>query len=629
MVRGVDALARAGRTLIERLPKRRTAPAKPQASPSYLEAQLGLDNVDVAQLVKGLKIPLPFPVAGRLSFNVQLAFPLDTPRDLKTYRLRGTASSPSLTVAGQELQTLRGTGGVLGRGIAPGRAQRRMPARAGQRTAPAKAGAFDGTAQLDVIPAGDLTARLRLEAIPLSGALAFLPKAAEAGAGHFSGNVEVRVPATKLKDPEAWNASGTITAPRLELYGLALEHVALLLRVHQGNASLQLMRGSLEETPVTATAELHLAHPYPFTGKLNLQNADLAALQHLSPDMKPPVSIRGQVDVGADINGSLGPFVFHTSGGGTAKNVALDRLQIGALGFRWEGDPNRLKVSDLRARLYGGELTGSAVLPLRAALPGSVEVRIQNLDVGVLSQDVPNLPIRLEGRATGRLEGTLSAAEGGRPREFTSKLELQAPQLRVQGIPTERLHASVNYRNHVLTYQIEGETLGGQFHLNGQIPAAKSQPAPPEAPEGHLHLEGVRLGRLVEVLHIPGVAHALQGLLNLDVAFRHTGPDREPVGGGRFSLERLRWGETNPLGTIRGEIILKAGELRVRNLAGEFAQGLLRGQIAVNLRQINRSWFNLALEEVDASRLLAPWPAVAENVDGQLQVRLRHRHRLE
>lgn len=50
VVYGVDALARAGRTLIDRLLKRRTAPAQPRASPSYLEAQLGLDNVDVAQL---------------------------------------------------------------------------------------------------------------------------------------------------------------------------------------------------------------------------------------------------------------------------------------------------------------------------------------------------------------------------------------------------------------------------------------------------------------------------------------------------------------------------------------------------------------------------------------------------
>ena len=46
-------------------------------------------------------------------------------------------------------------------------------------------------------------------------------------------------------------------------------------------------------------------------------------------------------------------------------------------------------------------------------------------------------------------------------------------------------------------------------------------------------------------------------------------------------------------------------------------------QVVVNLRQINRSWFSLALDQVQAARLLAPWPDLAERVDAPLDVRLR------
>src|SRR5207249_4804546 len=80
---------------------------KPRKEPSYVEAQLGLDDVDVAELVKGLHIALPFPVSGRISFNVQLGIPLDTPRDLKAYRLRGTVHSRRLTIGGMELEELQ------------------------------------------------------------------------------------------------------------------------------------------------------------------------------------------------------------------------------------------------------------------------------------------------------------------------------------------------------------------------------------------------------------------------------------------------------------------------------------------------------------------------------------------
>src|SRR5205814_8281199 len=124
------------------------------------------------------------------------------------------------------------------------------------------------------------------------------------------------------------------------------------------------------------------------------------------------------------------------------------------------------------------------------------------------------------------------------------KLEIQAPQLRVQGIPDERLHGSVDYRNHALTYQLEGETLGGRFHLNGQIPAATPGPAGSEPPEGHVRVEGIRLGRLARALRFSNALTSVQGVVNVDAKFRHTGPHKEPVGSGRFSVDRLRRGQS-------------------------------------------------------------------------------------
>jgi translocation and assembly module TamB len=455
----------------------------------------------------------------------------------------------------------------------------------------------------------------------LKRALALIPNAAEQARGAFSGNVDVRVPAAKLRDVAGWEVSGSVTAQHLEFYGLALENTALLLGLHQGIATIQAAPGRLLETPITASAELRLAGAYPFTGKLSLQKADLAAFERLAPEVKPPFSLSGQLSATADFQGTLSPFVLETSGSGTADALSVEQLKVGTLSFHWASDLDRIKVTDVQAKLYGGELSGSSDIPLRATVIGNVRVRIQDLDVGAASKDVPNMPMRLEGRATGQLEGSLSAAEAGRPRKFTSKVELQAPQLRVQGIPTERLHGSVDYRDEAATYRFEGETLGGRIHLNGLIPTVKSKSAEP--PEGHFRVEGAQLGRLAKVLGVRMALRSVQGVLAIDVTFRHAGPNREPIGSGRFSLDRVRWGETTLAGAIRGEVALTERELRARNISGEFAQGSLRGTIAVNLRQINRSRFALAFDQVEASRLLAPWPALAGQVEGPVQVRLR------
>jgi translocation and assembly module TamB len=639
VMRGVDALTRAGANLLGRLPKKRTSPPTAQETPSYLEAQLGLDNVDVAQLVQGLHIPLPFAVGGRISFKVQLAIPMNAPRDLKAYRLRGTVTSPRFTIAEQELEDIRARliygDGVLRLEELSGQVP--PETRAGPRFA--AMGRFTGTAQLQVIPEGNLTAHLMLAQIPLERALAFLPSTRGQTQGVFSGDLDVRVPAAKLKDRDAWQASGTLTAKRLQLYGLVLEDSTVPLRLGQGIASIQAAHGRLAGTSLTVSAELRLANPYPFTGSLCLPKAGLAVLKHLAPQLRLPVSIGGWLDVNAGIKGTLEPFTFQTSGDGTANALTIDRLTIRTLRFRWEGNGDRIQLTAVRAYLYGGELGGTGELPLRASVPGEIHAQIRDVDVGALGKAVPNMPVQLEGRVTGRLEGTFTAAHAGRPREFTSKLELQAPQMRVQGIPTERLRGSIEYRNEALTYHLGGATLGGTFHLDGQLPSGKSRPAPSpyplprrggegrvrgeSAPEGHLRIEGVRLGRLAAVLRAGTVPGSLRGVVNLDVRFRHAGPHQEPLGGGRVTLDRLSWAGTQLASALHGELLLTEQEVRLRNLSGEFGQGVLRANMVINLRQINRSWFSLALDQVQAGRLLAPWPELAERVDAPLDLRLR------
>src|SRR5207248_1584891 len=99
------------------------------------------------------------------------------------------------------------------------------------------------------------------------------------------------------------------------------------------------------------------------------------------------------------------------------------------------------------------------------------------LDVGQLAHDLPKTPFRLEGQANGSFQGVLSAAAPDGQRNFTSRLDLQAPRLRVQGIPAERLHGSIAYRKGIVDYRLEGETLGGRFHLDGQLPSAHVEPA--------------------------------------------------------------------------------------------------------------------------------------------------------
>jgi translocation and assembly module TamB len=406
----------------------------------------------------------------------------------------------------------------------------------------------------------------------------------------------------------------------------------------------------VEGAPLTGSGELRLTVPYRYSAELGLKDGDLAALEHLIPQFRPPIPLQGRFGLRAEARGTLSPLRLDASGTGTASALKLSDLQIRSLKFRWEGDTRRIQVLDLRADLYGGELTGGAQLPVQATAPGSVDLHFDGLDVGALVKAIPGLGLRLEGRADGKVAGKLSTARPGQERQFTASTDLESPGLRIQGIPTERLHGNIGYRKGIVDYRFDGESLGGRFHIDGRLPLAQPGPPAPRPeeqgrrtqeppdrvllaaggpagpePEGRLRLEGAQLPHVWDVLGAGETLRPLRGSLDVDITFRHEGPDRLPVGSGRFVISRLRWQTTGLADSIQGNAILTARELRLRNLTGLVGGGILDGGIAFDLQAPGRGRFNLALDGAEAGRLLAPWPDLGSAVQGPLDLRVRGR----
>jgi translocation and assembly module TamB len=170
-------------------------------------------------------------------------------------------------------------------------------------------------------------------------------------------------------------------------------------------------------------------------------------------------------------------------------------------------------------------------------------------------------------------------------------------------------------------YQLEGLTLGGKFRLDGTVPVTPQKPQNP-VPTGRLRIEGVQLARLWEAWDL-SVLRPLRGRLDLTLNFRQDAAGAPPVGTGRVTVGRLRWGEQEWVGPFEGEIRLSGSELRLPDVTGRVAGGLLRGRFVVNLRSPEQSRFTLALDQAEASQLLAPWPALARQLQGPLEARVQ------
>ncbi len=610
-----------GRKAVGSLPKGDVLkPAPANTPPTYLDITLNLKDVDLARLVQDLQLKVPFEVSGRLTMKVQASLPVNQAGDLKLYKVSGSATLPIFSLSGVDMKDVaarvRYDNGVL-----------RLEELGGRLVggATSKEGTFEGTARLGLVPEGDLSADLTLTKIPLARVMRAAGVKGEV-AGAVSGSANLRVPSGKLRDLGAWEGSGKLRADRVGAYGWALTDAGATVRVAKGLLTVRDVTGKLEGAPVSGSAEAKLTAPYTCEGKLELAKGDLASLQRLAPTVRPPLAVAGQFGITAEVNGSLSPFTVKVSGSGTGKDVKVEKVSVEKLSFRWSVAGDALKLSDLKAGLYGGEVTGGADVPLSAKREGKIDLRIEGVDAGALVRDVPALPLRLEGKVGGTVKGTLPAANG--ERFFDADVDLSAPKLRVQGLPTEKLTGTVSYHKGVGEYHLKGGLLGGTFDLDGRIPprpateaAPPAKPAPP--PDSHLHIRGAQLGRLGEALGSRGTLDELHGRIDLDVDFRLEPGDYLPAGTGTMSVTRLRWGERAIADSLRGDVLLADGEARLRNLTGQIGGGTVRGQVVLRLRDLDRSSFNVALDGADAARVLAPWPALAANVTGSIDARLR------
>jgi hypothetical protein len=599
-------------------------PLAPGEQPALLEADLGLEDVDLSLLVQQAGLKLPFDLQGRLSFQMHVGIPIDTPRDLKAYRLRGNATFSRLVAAGLAMADVKAkvhyVNGVLDLEDLSGRVP--QPPRPG---APATAGTFAGKARYEVVPEGTISADLTVRDVPLDRALDALPKTTGESAGNLSGSLNASVPAAKVRDPAAWQVTGSLTAPQVRLYGLTLRDFAADLGLRGGRATVSGLKANLEGAPVTGSAEARLTGAWPFTAKLDLGKLNLGAVERMVPTVKPPVSVEGTIRLTANADGSFQPLKVNAKGTARADGLTVEGVKFDTLSFNFTESTDGLSLEAITAKLYEGTVTGSAVVPVEPNQAGKVNLKVADVDVQRLARSIPRMPVRLEGKVSGSVTGNITAAAANKPRAVTTDIELRAPTLRVQGIPAQRLNAIVEYRAGAADYRLTGETLGGKFRLQGKLPPRTQAPPPaPPAPQGRLDVEGVRLARLWAALRLRTLSH-LDGVLNLTLAYRHEGPNRLPVGRGRFEITDLTFAGRGLDDTLEGDVVVTGETLELRNISGNLGEGLLRATFVFALTARRNSFFNVTLERVEAAQVLLPYPDLADQIKGPLDIHLRGR----
>lgn len=593
----------------------KTPPPPPRKQrPTFLTVKLKLKDADIAQMVQKLDLKLPMTVGGRLNFQGQASIPMNEPREAKDYRFTGSAVVTKAQIGDAVLERIEAEArydkGVLRLdklyGIAPG---------APIPKDKAEPGTFRGGLVAQIAPPGDLTADLTINRVPLQQAAKELGLKKDS-AGELTGSLSLRLSLARLEKDKQWDGAGKIVVSRASAYGWTLKDAGVDVKFQGDQLKLTDLHGNLEGTEITGSGDMTLKEPYPYKARIDLPNADLAAVGRLAEELRPTIHVSGRATLHADLSGTMKPFHIESTGTADLTGLKVDQLKFQEIKLGWQTDLERLTVKDLKTKLYGGEVTGGAVVPLKADAVGKVDLTLKNIDVGQLLKEA-DVGLPIEGQAGGTVKGTLPAAPPGKPRPVDLTLNLQAPHLKVKGIDAEGLHGKVRYAGEDIDYKFEAKALGGTVEVEGTVPRT-SPKAGEETGKGKLRVHGLRLDRLGPAFGAHRYDWPLSGRLDARVNFRYEGPDRSPVGDGYVTVRDLAWDGHYWFDQVTADVVMANDRLVVRDVSAALAGGSVRAGMSLSWKHPQLNHYTLNVYQLDAERLLAAWPELKGRIQGRI-----------
>ena len=429
----------------------------------------------------------------------------------------------------------------------------------------------------------------------------------ESSRGTLGGAVKFESPIATLREPKNWTASANLASNRLDLFGHAATSLLFAVNVSNGNARItrslrrsrgRQARGRWQPRINTALSIWKQASSRPSrygeTASVTRRKSNCLSM------------LMGRWKLMAMSVARFPRYRLKRKGPAEHPSWRSDPRGIDRLDFAWSANRERVQIRDVRASVYEGGVRGSAEFPFGAAGDGRVEIDFDGVDTSYLAREWKAMPVRLSGRANGRL----TARTAGEKHEWSANLELAAPRLRVSDVPTNQFHATVRYQPKALEYEFTGEPAGGHLRMVGKSPLD-----PPGPPEGELQLTGVDLSRWSRD---PGSLH---GLINLNVAYRNV--NGELTGHGQLEVRSLGRGDTEMSDRLLADLKINQSVVTISGPNGGFAGGDIRTRGRYDLAGRERGYISINLTGVDSRKLFAPFPTLARNVtatfDGQLR----------
>lgn len=287
------------------------------------------------------------------------------------------------------------------------------------------------------------------------------------GAGFFRAIVSPR------HDRTTYRLQQTVEIPNLQVAGIHLRAVKARLVYRDGSLLLEELTARLPGAGKLATlsgkGSLRVVPLGSLLLDLRVDGFDLASLDRL-PQGWPPLRLGGKARADVTLESRRHLRAIEFRGTVRVSDPAVGKLRLGVTEFRFALRSGALTLDAVRARVSGGEVTGSASLPLREADAGWLDLTLDGVEVARTVKALTNTTLPLRGSVSGTVKATITASKADQRRRVRANVDLTGRDLRVRKIPTRSLRGTVLYQDGPTVYELEVEAFGEKIRLDGQLP---------------------------------------------------------------------------------------------------------------------------------------------------------------
>ncbi|KLU06800.1 hypothetical protein RISK_001114 [Rhodopirellula islandica] len=540
-------------------PPARQPPARQEnAAPAdrYWESRWEFREIDVAKLSERLKsigIDLGIPLEGNVTVQFDVGVPWTSLTDGAAYRFDGTLSSSRLVVDRFGFLDLRTTVSYRD-GVATLSSLTGSTVESSETSNDPTKGEFTGSGSLELVPQGDVSAKLKVDDIslaPITKLVAslfpsyepMLPKD-----GELSGVVQFRAPIHRIDDIASYDLEGTLQADALELGGLPPADLKVG-KVVMRDGRLRADKIDLQTTPTSnpsavrmiGQADLPLTGNGPFSFEVAADDLPIGQVSEwiaASEASEQEGLVQGKLDFRIQGTGELSDraeqLQWNIAGSLASPSIEVAGVDLGSFEHdvrftptnfaltprRQSSDlPARFKVhrveseyqftetafelTSLTATLFGGQVSGQATVPRRDQEDLVVDLNFRDIRPELRLPVSDSIELKIASTLSGVIDWKVPLKQLTDPVAHRGSAELIASSIMLGDASIGDLTANVSANQGEFQFDLNGDLFGGTVQGNSTAQLVASDQwndLPARLQASQLKFDGVSLDALVDLL---------------------------------------------------------------------------------------------------------------------------------